>query len=67
MCLENLTIWNKDRLNGSLKGAIDRQLKVIQSIEAFRDSRSDIQLVAVEKSLEKLLDEEELYIGKLEV
>lgn len=59
-CLEKLAKWNKERLKGSLKGAIERQPKVIQDIDS-RGLVNDVQLISAEKALERLLNEEELY------
>lgn len=59
--LEKLSKWNKEMFKGSVDGVIDRNMTEIQDNEAKNDSRSDPKLLQVEKDLEKLLDEEELY------
>lgn len=53
--------WNKERLKGSLKGAITRKKKEIIYLLNLNDQEGFDRKIKVERDLEKLLEEEESY------
>lgn len=60
-CIKQLSIWNKNRLKGSLKGAIDRIEKEIQVLQNSSSNFRSEESLAKEKELDNLLEEEEIY------
>lgn len=55
--LKRMALWNKNRLKGSLKGAIERTERDIQKLNVDANNRDVV--IAQERQLDKLLKEEE--------
>lgn len=60
-CMKKLAIWNKERLKGSLKGAISKIEKEIVGLQSSVSQERDVLLISKEEELDKLLEEEEIY------
>lgn len=59
--MAKLVSWNCNRLKGSLKGAIDKKLQEINSLDRFNQGELDAEIDRAEKDLDGLLEEEEKY------
>lgn len=61
LCLKNLTSWNRQRLNGSIHGAIKRKDEEIQKLSISAEPMRDSLISKAESELEDLLEEEEKF------
>lgn len=60
-CLQSLDIWNRNQLQGSIKGAVERKKTEIQRLKQITGGLPDQNLIKAEKELDSLLEEEEMY------
>lgn len=60
-CLVKLASWNKNRLQGSIKKALEYKKLEIENIEKETKGFPTEKLLQAEKGLESLLEEEEMY------
>lgn len=60
-CLRRLHGWNKQRLNGTIQGAIDRKEKEIENLSKSLTNCRSPEILNAELDLEDLLSEEEKF------
>lgn len=56
-----LSVWNRDRLKGSIQGAVNRKLREIQDLEKDHQFLGEEKVENAEKELCKLFEEKEIY------